>query len=128
MEITETQYACIAPYLPVQRGNVRVSNLQVLNAWLYVMEHGCKWRDLPAHFGPWNTIYKRLNYWAKQGVLAQVAVQLQQAQILADDLEVLGRDSTIVPVPPAGTGAGKKRPPGHRPLPRGRDHPDPHRQ
>ena len=39
MEITEAQYARIAPYLPVQRGNVRLSNLQVLNAILYVAEH-----------------------------------------------------------------------------------------
>ena len=29
MELTEAQYARIAPCLPVQRGNVRLSNLQV---------------------------------------------------------------------------------------------------
>ena len=44
MEITEAQYLRIAPSLPRQRGNVRISNLQVLNALLYVAEHGCKWR------------------------------------------------------------------------------------
>ena len=56
MEITEAQYARIAPYLPVQRGNVRLSNRQVLNAILYVAEHGCKWRGLPVRFGNWHTI------------------------------------------------------------------------
>ena len=40
MELTEAQYERIAPLLPVQRGNVRVSNLQVLNAILYVAGHG----------------------------------------------------------------------------------------
>ena len=40
MELTEAQYARIAPCLPVQRGNVRLSNLQVLNAILYVAEQG----------------------------------------------------------------------------------------
>ena len=35
MEITEAQYARIAPHLPVQRGNVSLSNQQVLNAILY---------------------------------------------------------------------------------------------
>ena len=44
MEITPAQYERIAPVLPVQRGNVKLSNLQVLNAILYVAEHGCKWR------------------------------------------------------------------------------------
>jgi len=38
MEITEAQYERIKDALPVQRGNVRLSNLQVLNAVLYVAE------------------------------------------------------------------------------------------
>ena len=44
MEITAALSLRIAPSLPRQRGNVRISNLQVLNALLYVAEHGCKWR------------------------------------------------------------------------------------
>ena len=44
MEISEEQYERIKDALPVQRGNVSLSNLQVLNAVLYVAEHGCKWR------------------------------------------------------------------------------------
>ena len=72
MEITEDQYARIAPYLPVQRGNVSLSNLQVLNAILYVAEHGCKWRGLPARYGNWHTIYMRMNRWSKSGVLDRV--------------------------------------------------------
>ena len=42
MEITEEQYARIKDSLPVQRGNVSLSNLQFLNTMLYVAEHGCK--------------------------------------------------------------------------------------
>src|SRR5947209_13517966 len=68
MELTEEQYAHIKDSLPVQRGNVRLTNLQVLNALLYVAEHGCKWRGLPKRFGRWHTIYTRMNRWAKQGV------------------------------------------------------------
>ena len=40
MEITEAQYERIAPVLPVQRGNVKLPNLQVLNAILYVARAG----------------------------------------------------------------------------------------
>src|SRR6201995_4630095 len=61
MEITEEQYARIKDSLPVQRGNVKLSNLQLLNAILYVAEHGCKWRGLPKRFGNWHTIYTRMN-------------------------------------------------------------------
>src|SRR3981081_3897559 len=38
MEITEAQYERIKDALPVQRGNVRLSNLQVLNAVLHADE------------------------------------------------------------------------------------------
>ena len=56
MEITETQYRQIEECLPLQRGNVNVSNLQVVNAILHVAEQGCKWRALPQRFGNWHTI------------------------------------------------------------------------
>ena len=46
MRLTETRFERIAP-LPKQRGNVSLSNIQALNAILYVAEHGCKWRGLP---------------------------------------------------------------------------------
>lgn len=55
VELTENQYDRIAPLLPRQRGNVSMSNLQVLNAILHVAEHGCKWRGLPPRFGNWHT-------------------------------------------------------------------------
>ena len=56
MEITEAQYQRIASSLPGQRGNVRVNHLQLLNALLYVAEHGGKWRGLAKRFGPWRWI------------------------------------------------------------------------
>jgi hypothetical protein len=42
VEITEAQYHRIESSLPRQRGNVTLSNLQLLNALLYVAEQGCK--------------------------------------------------------------------------------------
>ena len=122
MEITEDQYARIAPYFPVQRGNVSLSNLQVLNAILYVAEHGCKWRGLPARYGNWHTIYMRMNRWSKSGVLDRVFEQLQRQRIVRLKLEAVSLDSTIVKVHPDGTGALKKRTPVDRKIPRRLDH------
>lgn len=111
MEITESQYERIADCFPVQRGNVSLTNLQVLNAILYVAEHGCKWRGLPKRFGNWHTIYTRMNRWAKSGVLDRVFERLQQAQIVRVKIETVSLDSTIVKVHPDGTGALKKTAP-----------------
>jgi transposase len=108
MEISEEQYARIRDSLPVQRGNVSVSNLQFLNAVLYVAEHGCKWRGLPKRFGPWHTIYTRMNRWSKSGALDRVFEKLQLEQMVRLRLEAFSLDSTIVKVHPDGTGALKK--------------------
>ena len=108
MEITAAQYLRIAPSLPRQRGNVRISNLQVLNALLYVAEQGCKWRGLPKRFGNWHTIYTRMNRWSKNGVLDSVLEQLQREQIVRIQIEAVQLDSTTVKVHPDGTGALKK--------------------
>ena len=119
MELTHSQYERIAPHLPVQRGNVRISNRQVLNAILYVAEHGCKWRGLPKRFGNWHTIYTRMNRWSKNGVLDQVFEYLQREQIVRIKLEAVSLDSTIVKVHPDGTGALKKTVPNPSAAPEG---------
>ena len=108
MEITQPQYEQIAHLFPRQRGNVSLSHLAVLNAILYVAEHGCKWRGLPAHFGNWHTIYTRMNRWAKKGVLDRVFAELQHRGIIRVKVEVVSLDSTVVKVHPDGMGAGKK--------------------
>ena len=108
MEITEEQYARIKESLPVQRGNVSLTNLQVLNAILYVAEQGCKWRGLPKRYGNWHTIYVRMNRWAKSGALDRVFEKLQLEQIVRIKIEAFSLDSTLVKVHPDGTGALKK--------------------
>lgn len=108
MEITEAQYRQIEECLPLQRGNVNVSNLQVVNAILHVAEQGCKWRALPGRFGNWHTIYTRMNRWSKAGVLARLFEHLQRRQIVRIKIEAVSLDSTIVKVHPDGTGALKK--------------------
>jgi len=87
---------------------VRLTNLQVLNAILYVAEQGCKWRGLPKRFGSWHTISVRMNRWAKNGVLNRVVEKLQLEQIVRIRIEAFALDSTSVKVHSDGTGALKK--------------------
>ena len=108
MEITKEQYDLIEKYLPRQRGNVSMSNLQLINAILYVTENGCKWRALPESYGNWHTIYVRMNRWSKNGVLQRVFEALQVENIIRIEVEAVCLDSTTVKVHPNGTGALKK--------------------
>ncbi len=113
MELTEADLKRIQESLPVERGNVSMEVLNFLNAVLYVMENGCKWRRLPERFGNWHTIYTRMNRWSKNGVWDRLFARLQQEGVLAVELKVVSLDSTSVKVHPDGTGAEKKT--GRRP-------------
>jgi transposase len=108
MEITVEQYKKIKDSLPIQRGNVKLQNLQVLNAILYAAEQGCKWRGLPSRFSNWHSIYMRMNRWAKSGALDRVFEKLQTEQIVRIKIEAFSLDSTSIKVHPDGTGALKK--------------------
>ncbi len=108
MEITPEQFERIKDSLPIQRGNVTLPNLQVVNAILFIAEQGCKWRGLPERFGKWHSVYTRLNRWSKNGVLDRVFEKLQQEQIVRIKIEAFCLDSTSIKVHPDGTGALKK--------------------
>jgi transposase len=109
MQITREQYLRIADSFPRQRGNVSLDNLQVINAILYVLEQGCKWRGLPKHFGNWHSIYTRMNRWSKSGVLDRIFERLQKEQMISINATTASLDSTSVKVHPDGTGALKKQ-------------------
>ena len=87
---------------------MRLSHRRVLTAILYVAEHGCKWRGLPAQFGKWHTVYTRMNRWAKRGVLERVFAALQRGPLVRITLQAVSVDRTSVQVHPDGTGALKK--------------------
>jgi transposase len=106
--LNEKQYNLIKGYLPVQRGNVKISNLTLINAVLYIAENGCKWRSLPEKYGNWHTIYTRLKRWAERGVLERLFIGLQKENLIRVSVTCLGLDSTSVKVHPDAAGALKK--------------------
>jgi transposase len=69
MKISQEQYKVIESYLPKQRGNVRMDNMQFISALMYVTENGCKWRGLPKEYGNWHSVYVKMKQWSKRGVL-----------------------------------------------------------
>ena len=66
MKLTIEQYEQIKDCFAKQRKPAKISNLEVLNAVLYIVENGCKWRILPKEYGDWHVIYVRVNRWAKK--------------------------------------------------------------
>ena len=109
--LNENQYHLIKPDLPVQRGNVKIWNLPLINAGVYIAENGCKWRSLPEKFGHRHTIYPRAKRWAERGVLERLCIGLQKEKLIKMSITCLGLDSASIKVHPDVAGALKKTDP-----------------
>ena len=107
MKITEKQFEKISHLFPKQRGNVVLENLNFVNAMLYIVENGNKWRALPPEFGKWNTVYVKFNRWSKNGVLESIFEALQNENIIDIRTKIVCIDSTSVKVHPDAAGARK---------------------
>jgi transposase len=108
MKLTHEQREKIIRLFPKQRGNVKIDNSRVLDAIIYICENGCKWRALPETFGPWHTIYVRINRWAKSGALERIFHELQEEQITNKRITVVPMSSSSVKVHPDAAGTLKK--------------------
>lgn len=89
--------------LPTQRGNVSLTNRDVVNAILRVPEYGCKWRGLHKRLGNLRMIHTRMHCWGSSGVLDRVFDRLQEVQVVRIKTEAVCPDSTMFKIHPGGT-------------------------
>lgn len=54
----------------------RLDDRVMLDGILWVLCSRAPWRHLPAHFGPWSTVYQRFRDWKSQGTLSQLFKRL----------------------------------------------------
>ena len=105
-EIKDEDWERIKDMLPGQPGDPGVTakdNRLFINAVLWIAKTGAPWRDLPERFGPWGSVWKRFDRWAKKGVWKRVFEGLQDP-----DLEWIIIDSTVVRAHQHAAGAEKK--------------------
>ena len=102
--IEDSVWARIWPQLPgkaTDRGVTATDNRLFLEAVLWRVRTGSPWRDLPATFGNWNSVFQRFRRWAKNGVFDRLF------EVLSDepDFEYALVDGTIVSVHQKASGA-----------------------
>jgi putative transposase len=79
-DLSDGQWQVLEPLLTRSdpRGAVaRHSKREVVNAIFYVLDNGIKWRNLPRHFPPWQTVYDHFRRWNQRGLWAHVLEVLQ---------------------------------------------------
>ncbi|MFS3136291.1 IS5 family transposase [Gluconacetobacter sacchari] len=102
--LKDEQWERIAPHLPGKDGDAGRSgkdNRLFIEAILWIARTGGPWRDLPEHFGNWNTAFQRFRRWAKKDVFDRLFAALSEEP----DFEYAMIDGTIVRVHQHGTGA-----------------------
>lgn len=86
-DLTDAEWAVIAPFLPLRRktGRPRTTQLRdVLDAILYIATTGCQWRMLPKDFPPVSTVRWYFYAWRDGGLLDEVNRKLVEAARLAE--------------------------------------------
>jgi len=77
---------------PDQRGSTGRNNRMFVEGVLWIVRTGAPWRDLPATFGEWNSVFRRFSRWSRKGVWHRIFAALSDDP----DFEYLIIDSTIV--------------------------------
>ncbi len=84
---------------------------RVVNGVLWRVRSGSPWRDLPAEYGPWKTVYNRHRRWSADQTWGRVLDGLRRGADLGDGAKwAVGVDATVVRAHQHAAGARKLAP------------------
>lgn len=78
--LSPAQFELIEPLIPPAKPGGRpreVDMRAILNAILYVVVNGVKWRDIPGDLPPWSTAYTYFRNWRKDGTWLMIHERLR---------------------------------------------------
>ena len=89
-DLTDAQWARLAPLLPRHQGSGRAQQLPlrlIVNACLYLVRAGCQWRLLPREYPKWEIVYYHFAKWHRDRTWEDVLSALRE-----QDRVAAGRD------------------------------------
>ncbi len=117
--MSDEEWSRVERYLPrSRRGAHRVGDRRVISGIIHMLKIGARWRDCPADYGPYTTIYSRFNRSSKQAVWEDVFYALSGSSSVISTTAV---DSTHVKAHRSAAGAKGGLRTGHRPNSRRTD-------
>ena len=104
--LTKEQEEVIKPLLPAPKatGRPALNPLIVFNAILWILSSGAPWRDLPPHYGNWNSIYHKFRQWCALNLFENI---LKALVADTDKYLLVQIDSTFCKVHQHAAGARK---------------------
>lgn len=111
-QLSDDQWQQIEDLLPQnrQRGGQWKEHRVMLDAILWVLSDGGRWRNVPERFGPWQTVYDRFRKWCREGLWDRILRRLQARKIHDGEIDwsLLAIDGTVIRAHQSAAGAGKK--------------------
>ena len=111
-QLSDEQWQQIEDMLPPnqQRGGQWKDHRLMIDAILWVLSDGGRWRNVPERYGPWQTVYDRFRKWCRKGLWDRLLRRLQ-ARKMQDgtiDWSLFAIDGTVIRAHQSAAGAGEK--------------------
>jgi transposase len=74
-DLRQAQWNILEELLPSKSSTGRPrehSVYEIVNAILYILSEGCRWRSLPKEYPPWQTVYYWFRLWRTDGTLEHI--------------------------------------------------------
>jgi transposase len=117
-QLTDDQWAKIKDLLPPngRRGGQWKDHRLMIDGIHYGLSDGGRWRNMPACFGPWQTVYDRFRSWTRRGLWDRILRHLQARMMQSGEIdwELFAIDGTVIRAHQSSAGAPEKKSAGWR--------------
>lgn len=110
--LSDAQCEQIKDLLPPNghKGGQWKDHRRLIDGILWAPSDGGRWRNLPAEFGPWQTVYDRFRKWCRTGLWGKILRHLQARKMNSDEIDwgLFCIDGSVIRAPSQRPGRRKK--------------------
>lgn len=111
--LSDAQWEQIQDLLPPNgnKGGQWKDHRRMIDGILWALSDGGRWRNVPAAFGPWQTVYDRFRNWTRRGLGDKILRRLQARRMHsgAIDFELFCIDGSVIRAHQSAAGASEKK-------------------
>jgi transposase len=111
--LSDEQWQQIEGMLPKngQRGGQWKDHRLMIDAILWALSDGGRWRNIPQGFGPWQSVYDRFRSWTRRGLWDRILRHLQARRMNSGEIDwqLFAIDGTIIRAHQSAAGAPEKK-------------------
>jgi transposase len=111
--LSDAQWDQLEGLLPAngRRGGQWHDHRTIIDGILWALSDGGRWRNVPAEFGPWQTVYGRFRAWARRGLWDRILLRLQVRTLQGGGIDwgLFCIDGSVIRAHQSAAGAAEKK-------------------